>query len=115
MSFLAALPSSPVAQSSWQMGEEPSSEGLIIPASVNYVGKGSNLYRLGLTPSGAAHVIVKYLRTTWLWDKVRVQGGAYGGFCALDHRSGNFSYLPYRDPKRTVAICAWARSRYSKF
>ena len=97
-SFLAALPSSPVAQSSWQIGEGPSSEALIIPASVNYVGKGANLYRLGLTPSGAAHVVVKYLRTTWLWDMVRVQGGAYGGFCALDHRSGNFTYLSYRDP-----------------
>jgi Zn-dependent M16 (insulinase) family peptidase len=48
--------------------------------------------------SGAAHVVVKYLRTTWLWDMVRVQGGAYGGFCALDHRSGNFTYLSYRDP-----------------
>jgi Zn-dependent M16 (insulinase) family peptidase len=97
-SFLAALSSSPVAQSSWQIGEGPSSEALIIPASVNYVGKGANLYRLGLRPSGAAHVVVKYLRTTWLWDKVRVQGGAYGGFCALDHRSGNFTYLSYRDP-----------------
>jgi presequence protease len=97
-SFLAALPSSPVAQSSWQIGEGPSAEALIIPASVNYVGKGANLYRLGFKPSGAAHVVVKYLRTTWLWDKVRVQGGAYGGFCALDHLSGNFAYLSYRDP-----------------
>ena len=44
------------------------------------------------------HVVVNYLRTTWLWDKVRVQGGAYGGFCSLDHRSGNFTYLSYRDP-----------------
>jgi len=75
-----------------------SSEALIIPASVNYVGKGANLYRLGLKRSGAAHVVVKYLRTTWLWDKVRVQGGAYGGFCTLDHRSGNFTFLSYRDP-----------------
>jgi Zn-dependent M16 (insulinase) family peptidase len=33
-----------------------------------------------------------------LWDKVRVQGGAYGGFCTLDHRSGNFTFLSYRDP-----------------
>jgi Zn-dependent M16 (insulinase) family peptidase len=32
-----------------------------------------------------------------LWDKVRVQGGAYGGFCTLDHRSGNFTFLSYRD------------------
>jgi Zn-dependent M16 (insulinase) family peptidase len=39
--FLAALPSSPVAQSSWQVGEGPSFEALTIPASVNYVGKGA--------------------------------------------------------------------------
>ena len=71
---------------------------LVIPASVNYVGKGANIYRLGFRPGGAANVVVKYLRTTWLWDKVRVQGGAYGGFCTLDHRSGNFTFLLYRDP-----------------
>jgi len=97
-SFLAALPSSPVAQSSWRIGEGPSSEALIIPASVNYAGKGASLNRLGFKQSGSADVVVKYLRTTWLWDKVRVQGGAYGGFCTLDHRSGNFTFLSYRDP-----------------
>jgi hypothetical protein len=97
-SFLNTLPSHPIAQSSWRIGEGPRFEALAIPASVNYVGKGGNLYRLGLRPSGAAHVVVKYLRTTWLWDKVRVQGGAYGGFCTLDHRSGNFTFLSYRDP-----------------
>ena len=97
-SFLNTLPSHPIAQSSWRIGEGPRFEALAIPASVNYVGKGANLYRLGFRPSGAAHVVIKYLRTTWLWDKVRVQGGAYGGFCAFDHRSGNFTYLSYRDP-----------------
>jgi presequence protease len=97
-SFLTALPSSSVAQSSWQVGEGPSFEALTIPASVNYVGKGANLYRLGFRPSGAAHVVAKYLRTTWLWEKVRVEGGAYGGLCVLDHRSGNFTFLSYRDP-----------------
>jgi Zn-dependent M16 (insulinase) family peptidase len=85
-------------QSSWRIGEGPRFEALPIPASVNYVGKGANIYRLGFRPSGGAHVVVKYLRTTWLWDKVRVQGGAYGGFCTLDHRSGNFTFLSYRDP-----------------
>ena len=78
-SFLNTLPSHPMAQSSWRIGEGPRFEALAIPATVNYVGKGANLYRLGFRPSGAAHVVVKYLRTTWLWDKVRVQGGAYGG------------------------------------
>src|SRR5271167_2411565 len=97
-SFLRALPSRPATQSASRIGEGPNFEALTIPASVNYVGKGANLYRLGLRPSGAALVVVKHLRTTWLWEKVRVQGGAYGGFCALDHRSGNFTFLSYSDP-----------------
>ena len=27
-----------------------------------------------------------------------MQGGAYGGFCVFDRRSGVFAYLSYRDP-----------------
>ena len=29
---------------------------------------------------------------------MRVVGGAYGGFCRFDPRSGDFKYLSYRDP-----------------
>ncbi len=73
-------------------------EGLTIPAQVNYVGKGGSLYALGYEPHGSVHVIGNYLGTTWLWDKVRVQGGAYGGFSVFDQNSGVFTYLSYRDP-----------------
>ena len=38
----------------------------------------------------------QYLGTSWLWDKVRVVGGAYGGFCSFDSHSGQFTYLSYR-------------------
>jgi hypothetical protein len=38
------------------------------------------------------------LGTTWLWDRVRVSGGAYGGFSDFDSHSGMFTYLSYRDP-----------------
>jgi len=48
--------------------------------------------------SGAAYVINKHLGATWLWDRVRVSGGAYGGFCDFDPHSGMFSFLSYRDP-----------------
>ena len=47
---------------------------------------------------GSFSVISKYLATSWLWQQVRVQGGAYGGFCSFDPVSGNFSFLSYRDP-----------------
>ncbi|GAB4484262.1 MAG: insulinase family protein [Anaerolineales bacterium] len=73
-------------------------EGLTIPAQVNYVGKGANLYALGYEPNGSVNVINRYLGTTWLWDKIRVQGGAYGGFSQFDMPSGTFTFLSYRDP-----------------
>jgi presequence protease len=104
--FLGALPRAMSAPTPWQVADGPLSEGLIIPAKVNYVGKGADLYKLGVKPSGANLVIRRYLRTTWLWDKIRVQGGAYGGQCMLDRYSGGFTFVSYRDPNllRTLDI-----------
>merc|ERR1712066_39335 len=64
----------------------------------NYVGKGGNLYAAGYELHGSSLVISKFLGTTYLWDNVRVSGGAYGGFCQFDPRSGDFKFLSYRDP-----------------
>merc|ERR1712232_574911 len=75
-----------------------SAEGVIVPSQVNYVGKGANLYASGYAFHGSALVISKFLGTTYMWDRVRVSGGAYGGFCQFDPRSGDFKYLSYRDP-----------------
>ena len=96
--FLKALPAAPVKPGEWTPQHTPNFEGLTIPAEVNYVAKGANLYELGYQLHGSVHVISHYLRTTWLWERVRIQGGAYGGFCVFDHRSGVFTYLSYRDP-----------------
>jgi Zn-dependent M16 (insulinase) family peptidase len=96
--FLAALPAAPVKMVAWSPQYGTKSEGMTIPAQVNYVGKGANLYDLGYQLHGSAMVITKYLRNTWLWERVRVQGGAYGTFCLFDHRSGVLNYVSYRDP-----------------
>ena len=92
------LPEAKVAKANWRHTSGERGEGLTIPAQVNYVGKGANLYELGYEYHGSAAVIAKYLRTTWLWEKIRVQGGAYGGFCTFDRLSGVFNFLSYRDP-----------------
>ena len=96
--FLAALPASEVILANWSPTLSRNDEGLTIPAQVNYVGKGANLYELGYKLHGSNTVIRKFLGTTYLWEKVRVQGGAYGGFCTFDRDSGVFNYLSYRDP-----------------
>jgi hypothetical protein len=81
------------------------SEGIIVPTQVNYVGKGGNLYKSSdYKFNGSAMVISKHLGATYLWDRVRVSGGAYGGFCRFDPRSGDFKYLSYRDPNLSKTL-----------
>merc|ERR1712194_874204 len=45
-----------------------------------------------------------FLRTGYLWDHVRVIGGAYGGFCTFSPEDGFFSFLSYRDPNLASTI-----------
>lgn len=96
--LLDALPSNERPLLEWHGGLSEGNEGLTLPAQVNYVGKAANLYDLGYEYNASAAVISRYLRTTWLWEKVRMQGGAYGGFCGFDRLSGVFTFTSYRDP-----------------
>ena len=64
---------------------------------MNYVGKAANLYEdAGYKLHGSAYVINKSLGMTHVWDRVRVMGGAYGGFCSFDSHSGLFQFGSYR-------------------
>ncbi len=56
---------------------------------MNYIGKAASLYDAGYELNGSAYVISKFIGNTWLWDRVRVSGGAYGGFCDFDSHSGS--------------------------
>ncbi len=108
--FLEQFPDQKAARLAWELPKPPANEGLTIPAQVNYVGKGGSLYDLGYRLDGSMMVIRNYLRTTWLWERVRVQGGAYGGFCVFDPRTGVFSYISYRDPNLLATLDIYDRT-----
>jgi len=108
--FLGEMPSASVSKQTWSVNYPPRFEGLIIPAQVNYVGKGANLYDLGYQFHGSAQVISGYLRTSWLWERVRVQGGAYGAFCMFDRLSGTMTFVSYRDPNLLKTLDNFDRS-----
>jgi Zn-dependent M16 (insulinase) family peptidase len=80
-------------------------EAVIIPSRVQYVVKAADYEKSGFEYSGKMLVLTNILRTNYLWNNVRVLGGAYGGGVSID-RSGVFSLWSYRDPhlKRTVDI-----------
>jgi Zn-dependent M16 (insulinase) family peptidase len=102
--FIFALPVKDVKIKDFEIKPKIEREGLAIPAQVNYVGKGANLYDFGYQKDGSADVIVGYLRMTHLWEKIRVQGGAYGAFAQFDDATGVFSFLSYRDPNIKATI-----------
>ncbi len=110
VSFLDGLPMSEAYSAEWSPEDRPGFEAMTMPAQVNYVGKGANIYRLGYGFHGSAHVICRFLRNSWLWDRVRVQGGAYGAFCLFDRLSGTVTFVSYRDPNILKTIDVFDQS-----
>ena len=72
--------------------------GFIVPAQVNCVGLGGNLKGTGYTHNGSVHVITHFLRLGYLWNTVRLQGGAYGCLINYTKETGNLNFISYRDP-----------------
>ncbi|MDY7036453.1 MAG: peptidase M16, partial [Thermodesulfobacteriota bacterium] len=105
--FMDTLPTWPLEIREWSPEKPTGFEGMIIPAQVNYVGKGANLYQFGYRFHGSSHVISRYLRNAYLWERIRVQGGAYGAFCLFDRLSGTLSFVSYRDPNLLKSVEAF--------
>lgn len=72
-------------------------EGFMSSSQVQYVVKGYDFNKLGFTYSGKMQVLKKIMGLTYLWNAVRVKGGAYGGSLML-RRDGILMFTSYRDP-----------------
>lgn len=74
-------------------------ESLQVPASVGYSGMAMPGLLYG-EPGYAAYILVAHLlKTDYLWQKIRMQGGAYGAAASTHGLEGIFSFLSYRDPQ----------------
>jgi Zn-dependent M16 (insulinase) family peptidase len=105
--FLRELPAYHPTTVEWAVDRLSENEGLTIPAQVNYVGKGAQIYEFGYQLDGSIHVILGHLRLTYLWEKVRILGGAYGAFCAFDPLTGGLTHISYRDPNLMKTLEAY--------
>ncbi|WP_298068056.1 insulinase family protein [uncultured Mailhella sp.] len=100
------LPVRPLAPVKVELPPLPGAELLSIPAQVNYVGLGLSLQGTGYRHHGSLAVIMRHLRMGYLWDRVRVRGGAYGCFARYSRVTGAFTFASYRDPNvaRTLDV-----------
>ncbi|AKR56997.1 peptidase M16 [Devosia sp. H5989] len=96
--FLKGLPVSTGSTGAWSPLLTPRNEAFTFPGQVNYVAKGANLFDLGYSHSGSIAVVLRHTQTTYLWDKVRVLGGAYGSSIGYDFLTGSLAFSSYRDP-----------------
>ncbi|WP_180326751.1 insulinase family protein [Raoultibacter phocaeensis] len=78
-------------------------EAFVVPADVCFAAKGYDAKLLGIGFEGSWQVAAKAISYDYLWNEVRVKGGAYGaGFRAL--RSGTMQFYSYRDPNLDETI-----------
>lgn len=78
-------------------------EGLMTSSKVQYAAKGGNFRALGFAYTGDILVLKQILTLDYLWNKVRVMGGAYGSGISVAS-SGNFVFWSYRDPNLSETL-----------
>ncbi|MCF0137404.1 MAG: insulinase family protein [Oscillospiraceae bacterium] len=83
----------------------PRADAIIIPAGIGYAVKAADLFSVCKKIPGSMQLAAKLLSLDYLWNEVRVQGGAYGAGLQLAPNGSVFSYS-YRDPNpaRTLVI-----------
>lgn len=72
-------------------------EGFKTSGKVQYVARTGNFVKKGRAYTGALRVLKTMLSYGYLWNKIRVQGGAYGIMCNFSD-NGNGYFVSYRDP-----------------
>lgn len=80
-------------------------EGFMTSGQVQYVCRGGNFKKKGLEYSGALRALKVMMGYEYLWNNVRVKGGAYGCMCAFG-KSGECYFVSYRDPNlgKTIEV-----------
>ena len=72
-------------------------EGFATAGQVQYVCRAGSFGKRGYSYTGALRVLRVILGYDYLWNKVRVTGGAYGCMSSFS-RDGNAYFVSYRDP-----------------
>jgi len=102
-SFVESLSNDKLEKRDYSFDLAPKNEGLLTSGKVQYVAKGNNFRKLGYEYSGHMQVLSTIVGLDYLWNRVRVVGGAYGSLVRLN-RNGNLLFSSYRDPNLSETL-----------
>ncbi len=114
--FEKKLPKAGMSADSIPVTPEKKNEGLLSSSQVQYVCRAGNYRKDGLSYTGALRVLKVIMGYDYLWNQVRVKGGAYGCMCSFS-KSGDSYFVSYRDPNlsKTVDVYEQAADYIASF
>ena len=116
-SFIAAFPEGTgVPASSRYRDDTAEAAGFRVPAQIGFAARGYRLSKAGKRFEGSMWLATSILSLGYLWNLVRVRGGAYGAGIQVD-RAGNVYSWSYRDPtpEKTLEADAGAAEYLREF
>ena len=96
-SFTRQLPRENTSYQKWTFQFDKKNEGLLTASKVQYVIQGYDYKKLGYKWNGKMRVLNQVISRDWLYNQIRVIGGAYGGFSNFAS-TGQVFFGSYRDP-----------------
>ena len=84
-------------------------EAFMTAGQVQYVCRAGNFIKKGLPYTGALKVLKVMMGYDYLWNNVRVKGGAYGCMCNF-YKNGDAYFVSYRDPNLNKTINVYEKA-----
>lgn len=81
-------------------------KGILIPAEIGFAGKGGNLKICNTKYHGSMKVAARILSYGYLWNTIRVKGGAYGTG-AVFSEDGDIVFTTFRDPNPLNSLASF--------
>ena len=78
-------------------------EAFMTAGQVQYVAKAGNFLKKGLPYTGALRMLKMIMGYDYLWNQVRVKGGAYGCMSGFS-KNGDSYFVSYRDPNLSKTL-----------
>lgn len=104
--LIGKLPAKEAAGMPYHIEPVRRNEGFLSASQVQYVCRAGNFLKHGLPYTGALRILKGILSNDYLWNQVRVKGGAYGCMCSFG-KSGDAWFVSYRDPNLAKTVEAY--------
>ena len=86
---------------------EVKAEALVGSMNVNFVAHEFPASLFGSVENAHEAVLAHFLTTGYLWERIRMQGGAYGAGAGANGLEGLFGFSTYRDPNTLSSLASF--------